>query len=146
MARISADSMNVKDSGLTSPGAPRRTRRQPANDAPSVNADSLMRRVQAQRAAGDLVLAQRFPGAAHRHADQAAGHEQREAHQQQPDQVQEDHHVLAGVFQPISSWKVFAPSTLALRAISRPNTVGFGMPRCRPGRRSGWSGCSAAGG
>ncbi|KGQ02267.1 hypothetical protein BBAD15_g12524 [Beauveria bassiana D1-5] len=51
-------------------------------------------RVQAQRTAGDLVLAQRLPGAADRHADQARRDEQRHQRQQQRHHVQIDHHVL----------------------------------------------------
>ncbi len=44
MARISADSMKVKDSGLTMPWrAAKNAPPKPANIAPSVNAESLMR-------------------------------------------------------------------------------------------------------
>ncbi|MNF81548.1 hypothetical protein D3C84_638250 [compost metagenome] len=53
--------------------------------------------VHAQRPADDLVLAQRFPGPADRHAQQAVDHEQGQQHQHQGDQVEEDHLVDRGI-------------------------------------------------
>src|SRR5690606_8594000 len=47
------------------------------------------RGVDAQRTAGHLILAQCFPGPAHRHAQQAVDDEQGEEHQHQRQEVQE---------------------------------------------------------
>ncbi len=68
MARIIADSMKVKDSGADEALAGREER---AGEAAEHRADRKRGElgvggVDAERAAGDLVLAQRFPGAADR--------------------------------------------------------------------------------
>ena len=68
MARISADSLKVKDSGLMKPC---RVAKNDAGEAAEHRADREggelgVGGVDAERAAGDLVLAQRLPGAADR--------------------------------------------------------------------------------
>ena len=72
MARISADSVKLTDSGLMKPW-------RAAKNAPAMPAEQRADReggelgvggVDAERAAGDLVLAQRLPGAADRQAPQ----------------------------------------------------------------------------
>jgi hypothetical protein len=76
--------MKVNDSGVTRPWrAAKKLPAKPAKQAPRVKAELDHGRVQAQRAAGDLVFAQRFPGAADRHAQQAVDDEQRQQGQQQ---------------------------------------------------------------
>ena len=49
--------------------------------------------VQPQRAAGDFILAQRLPGAAYGHTNQAVANQQGDDGQQQSHQVEKNHHV-----------------------------------------------------
>ena len=77
MASTVADFLNVKLSGLMKPW---RVGEERAGEAAEHRADGEGReldvgRVDAERAAGDLVLAQRLPGAADRQAAQAQGEE-----------------------------------------------------------------------
>ena len=46
--------------------------------------------IDAERAAGDFVLTQRFPGAANRHAQEAVNHPQRQQAEAEDDEVEED--------------------------------------------------------
>ena len=84
MARIVADSMKVKLSGLTKPWrtAKKDPAKPPKNGAEREGREFGVGRVDAERAAGDLILAQGFPGAADRQPPQPQRHEvgeQREA-------------------------------------------------------------------
>ena len=77
MARMIANSRKTKDSGLTKPW---RAAKNDAGEAAEHGAGGEGGElggggVDAERAAGDLVLAQRFPGAADRHAAQPDRHE-----------------------------------------------------------------------
>ena len=92
IARIVADSLKVKLSGLTKPW--RTAKNEPARPpkkAPSANAVSLvLRGVDAERPAGDLVLAQRLPGAADRQPAQPQRHEIGEEREAEDDVIEED--------------------------------------------------------
>ena len=84
--------MKVKLSGLTKPW--RTAKNEPAkppNIAPSANAVSLvLRRVDAERAAGDLVLAQSLPGASDRQPPEAQRDEVGHKRERQDQIEQED--------------------------------------------------------
>ena len=95
MARISADLLKLKLSGRDEALARREER---AGEAAEHRADGeggeLGRRgVDAERAAGDLVLAHRLPGAADRQAAQPERDEVGEQRQRQ-DQVEQEHHAM----------------------------------------------------
>ncbi|MNV76276.1 hypothetical protein D3C71_1696150 [compost metagenome] len=135
MARISADSMKVKDSGLTMPWrAAKNAPPRPANIAPSVNAESLI-----------------FIGC--RPRERLAISSSRSASQARPMGMRisrlEIHSVTSASVSairysaitmcsdwnsmPKNWWKVVPPSVLGLRVSSRPNTVGLGMPEMPSG-------------
>ena len=93
-------------------------------------------RVDAQRLAGDLVLAQRLPGAPDRQAAQAQHDEVGEQGQRQDQEVEEDRCGAGGEkSMPKSWWKAVSPSA-GLRSNAKPKKLGpRDVGRCRSGRR-----------
>ena len=121
--------MKVKLSGLmkacrVAKNAPAK----PPNMAPMREGRQLgVGRIDAERAAGDLVLAQRFPGAAERQAAQAQGEpvgQQRE----REDHVIEEDDPLARAEVDAEELRRRSCRRRRARLNGRPNKVGRGMP------------------
>ena len=130
MARMIADSMKTKDSGRDE-ALPRGE--EAAGEAAEHRADGEggelgVGRVDAERAAGDLVLAQRLPGAADRQAAQAHGDEVGEQRQRQDHVVEEDVEVDAVEFEAEEAAK---PSSLRIERQAEEGCLGTVMPAGR---------------
>ena len=125
MATITADSMKVKLSGEMKPC--RAAKNEPAKPREH-RADGERRElgvggVDAERAAGDLVLAQGFPGAPDRQPPQPQRDEGGEQRQRQDHVIKKDRAVDRANSSPKRAAK---PSSLALNGM--PKKVGRGMP------------------
>ena len=125
MERIVADSMKVKDSGEMKRFARGEERAGEAGEhrADGEGGELGVGGVDAERAAGDLVLAQRFPGAADRQPAQPDGDEAGEQGQRQDQIIEKDDAIERREFgRPNTAAK---PSSSALNGM--PKKVGRGM-------------------
>ena len=126
IASTSADSLKVKHSGLMKPcRVAKNAPAKPPNMAPIANAVSLVvGGVDAERAAGDLVLAQRLPGAADRQPAQPHRHPVGQQRQRQ-DQVEQEHDAMG---RARIRCRRSRRSRLARRRAECRRSVGRGMP------------------
>ena len=127
MASTCADSMKVKLSGEMKPcRAAKKQPAKPPNMAPSAKARELgVGGVDAERAAGDLILAQRLPGAPDRQASQPHRDEGRQQRQAEDDVVEEDRAVDRAELQPEHGREALCPTALN----GMPKKLGRGIDR-----------------
>jgi hypothetical protein len=131
-----ADSRKTKDSGETKPW--RAAKKEPAKAAEhrarGESRELGRHRIDAERTAGDLVFAQRFPGTADRHAAQTDGDEGRQQAERQ-DQIEQEDLVVGRRHRQAEDLGEVVRRT----DIERPDAEDGRLGECRRYRKYPWS-------